>query len=430
MSRSRFLIIFISLAFAVSAIVIAVSSHRALSGSSDFDVYYDAGRAIRTANPVYTVDRRAVNTSGSPFVYPPFFACLISFFPLLPIPIAASLWNLLNVFFFLQGVILIHKMLGKPDLSRLKLEPQVGWVGLVLLLSLIALVDNIAMAQVNPLIFFLVMLGLEQYRQRAAWRGGFWLGVATSIKLVPLIFFVFFLIERNRKVLVGGVVAALICFWLLPSFLVGQARNAEYHRAWFHETIQDHLTPLTLPFYATQLNPSHQNLQAVLFRLIIDWEHREATGGPHGKEFHFRTSLRLSEAWAGHVSGGLCAMLFLIFCWALFRAERHTQTLWMFGSMMSCIITAMLLLSPKVRTHFYVFLCFPWLVMLHRIVGMKLKGNLLSAEKRTLLSSSLLYFLLAIPYCKFLGMGAWSVLILFVHFTRDLFRTPNTMEPS
>ena len=425
MSQPSFRRIGLPLLFLILAgfLLVQISSHRAVNGSSDFDTYYFAGRSVLEDKPIYTVARHAVNLSKSPFVYPPFFAYLISSLTLLPISWAASLWNFLNVFFFLGSLVLLHRLLADKEGKMVWFQkPALFWKGVFWVLALSVLIDNLVMAQVNIFVFFLILLAIERYLNKQEIESGFWLGVASAIKLIPLIFLFYFLIKRKWNVCVGGFIAFVLCFWLFPLLTVGAARSTDHSRAWVDETIRDQTEPRTLGFYSTQLNPSHQNLQAVVFRWVIDWEFRERTGGPNGRAFLLRTPIRLSEVQAGHAARAASGLLFLVLCLALIGRKREGEkSKDVFLSEIGCLLSAMVLLSPKMRSHFFVFLIFPWAMLVRSVVQGK-NRKVIRAAKRTLIASALFYCLQGFRYLKFLGAGAFSALALFIFFAATLLK--------
>lgn len=397
--------------------IVLVSNHRAKSGSSDFDVYYYAGKAVLTDEALYTINRHSVNQSSSPYVYPPFFACLISALALFPIGVSAAVWNLFNIGFFAASLVIIRNLLNTGGITVTPFRgKQLVFTFFVTILFILILIDNIAMAQVNLFVLFLFLLGFQEIKKKQHILGGFWLGAATAVKLIPVIFFVYFAVKRQWKVLWGGLIAFIFCFWLFPMLVLGPAKNSAYLKSWYQETLQDQTEPETLGFYSTQLNPSHQNLQAVIFRLVIDWEFRERTGGAHGKEFFFRTPLRLTEKQAGNVARGmsLAVLLILVASWIWNRKKANPN----FDLQeIAATLSAMFLLSPKARSHFFIFLLLPYILLL--------KEALVSGDKKierqakgTLVSSVIFYFLQTIQYFKYLGAGAWSALILFFYFLR------------
>jgi len=413
------------LLLALVGVTIGVSSHRAVSGSSDFDVYYHAGKALLEKTSIYTVERHTVSASKSPFVYPLFFACLMAPLTIFSIAWSASIWNMLNLFLFFINIKLILKI-TKFSVDRITIRKNWHWVLLISTLTAITLIDNIAMAQANILIFFLSLLGIERFQSGKPTQAGLWLGFATAIKLIPLIFFVYFFIKRQWRVLWGGVIAFIITFGLVPFLFVG-SKTVIYHAQWFQETVQDHATPLTLPFYSTQLNPSHQNLQAVAFRWLIDWEFRERTGGDHGKEFFFRPPWRFDERSASQIVQWLNVAFFLFFCMLLVLDRRTDNDQRSFADVIALTLTAMMLFAPKTRTHFYVFMLFPWWILFQRVVQPKDEPDKQLASSSFLVSCCF-YFLQGIQYCKFLGTGAWSVLVLFIYFTHSLFRKGSQLK--
>lgn len=394
-----------------------VAGHRALSGSSDFDVYYYAGKAVSERAPLYTIAGHSVNSSGSPFVYPPFFAFLMAPLAALPIYQAAILWNIISLCSFLGALFLIIQIIGfEKDLKTRLHEKNIVWLFLFAALVITVLIDNLAMAQVNCFVFFLVMLGVFYLRKSRDFLSGFWIGIAACVKLFPAIFFPYYVIERKWKALLGALAALILCAAIVPAAFTGVSRSMELHQQWFQETLKAQATPKTLAFYSTQLNPSHQDLRAAVFRWVIDWEFRERTGGPNGREFIFRTPLRLSEEQAGYAANAAIGIAVLILFIILIKTSRKPgKNIFLYS--ISLILTTMVLVSPKARSHFFVFLVFPWSVLIEQMIAC---GKNKRREKQVFLISAFFYFAQGVKYLKFLGFGALSVLTLWIYFVVKL----------
>ncbi len=419
MAKSRIFQIFLILT--ILAVTSLVAGHRALSGSSDFDTYYYAGKAILEGLPLYTISQHSVNLSQSPFVYPPFFAFFITPFSILPIYFAAAAWNAFSLFSFLAALFLMGRMMNLtfyPD------QKNIVWGIIFIVLSAAVLIDNLVMGQVNCFVFFLAIFGIYLLEKARDFWSGFWIGVAACIKLFPAIFFPYFLIRRKWSALLGGLAAALVCICLVPGASFGISKTIELHRQWIDETIRPHMMPKTLAFYSNQLNPSHQDLKAVVFRWVIDWRHREATGGPHGREFFFRLPYGLSEKQSGTAGNAAVGFIFLSFIFIMIKNGRMKDKE-SFLYTVSLILTTMVLVSPKARSHFFVFLTFPWLVLVNQI-SVCAKNR--KTEKRFLLTSAVFYFAQAVKYFKFLGFGAFSALTLWIYFTYKLAKGKNDQQ--
>ena len=412
----------------VVAVVCLVSAHRAKSGSSDFDVYYNAGKAVMSGEPLYTVSRHAVNRSKSPYVYPPFFAFFMVGFSQLPVQAAACLWNLFSLAAFAGSLMLIHRLVvGDASPQFWWSKEARPWTLFFSALALMVLADNLAMAQVNGFVLLLTLLGLNHVKHSRDTAGGFWIGVASAVKIIPALFFLYFLLRGRWRTLWGGFMALAACLVLVPILSVGFGRMTDLNRSWFQETVRDHATPRTLGFYSSQLNPSHQDLRATVFRWIIDWEFRERTGGPNGRAVVFRTPIRLTEIRAGQAANAAAALILVLFIAALARLSSTAETDPSHLLKAACLVlTAMVLISPKVRSHFFAFLWLPWAVLVYRISR---ESGRKPAAMRTAsvgLVSGALYLAQGVRYLKFLGAGCYSALVLFLYFFFDAFRRNNT----
>jgi hypothetical protein len=295
------------------------------------------------------------------------------------------------------------------------------WSALVALLIVVSAADNLAMAQANCFVLFLVLVSLMRFREGKDVEAGFWIGFAAAIKAIPALFFPLFVFHRRWKALAGILFAALICGWLVPAGLVGTQKNVEYHRQWLSDVATDGLSPLSLPFFASQLNASNQSLRAVVFRWALDSEHRFATGAANGREFLFRSPLRFSQLDAGRLASGSFFALAAITLFTLWRSARDEKRKGTIDAAVSMLFAAMVLLAPQARSHVLMFLCVPWLVLLKKVLSEN-SGLGHSVARAALLVSALLYLSQADRYFKFLGAGCLSALVVFVYFVWFLLR--------
>jgi len=409
--RNLFLALFI---LAVVLLLIPFSAHRAAKGSSDFDVYYYAGKALLNGAPIYSVDGKAATLSQSPFLYPPFFACVISPFSFFSIATAAGLWNILNFLFMVgSGIVLTRSFFYSLNgLFRQSFRLIALRITFLLFIILICL-DNLAMAQINPAVFFFLVFAFECVLRKKDTAAGISLAGAIAMKLIPLIFLPYFILKQKWRLVTSCLVSLICFFWLFPSLSVGFQKNLEYYDA-FQRSVEGQRTPVKLPFYASQLSPSHQNLQSVLFRLSIDWDFREHTGGPNGRAFVFRTPIRFSEKTASEIAIASVILLLIAGFYLISRSRMNdSQCL----QEISFVLILMFLSAPKMRSHGFIYLVFPLMYLAEQCLS---KNKNTKTIQKIFFMSAFFYLLQGIKYFKFLGAGCFSALILLVYFGKEL----------
>lgn len=205
----------------VAAGLIASISPRRTSG--DFDVYYAAGSNYLARAPLYEA-----HSGIEEFKYLPLFALAFSPLSLLGKLPALYLWNILNIILLYLVFYLFYK-LRLFSLSTAK--------DLLLLIFLAALcgrylVSNIRIGQSNILLSFLLALVMYLDCRKDEVKAGFTLALCLVIKLLPLLFLVYFLLRRKFR-LAGFTVLFLSVFLLLPALYSGWRLNLNYLQEWF-----------------------------------------------------------------------------------------------------------------------------------------------------------------------------------------------------
>jgi len=231
----------------------AICIHRSNKGSNDFDTFYYAGQAVWAGEGIYYIgEYYEENPKIGPFLYPPFAACFFSIFALLPLSVAAFLWNFLNCLLFLGSLHLIYRLVI-PDILHSS-DPHDRslpnlWKGIprlnkifVVAICLILFLDNITMAQVNILVGFLCLLALYLWKREWKLVAGIMIAVATFIKVAPALFCLYFLLKRQWRVLIGFVMGSFLCIFIIPTLLFGFNTNRLYHQQFLGRTIKPIVT--------------------------------------------------------------------------------------------------------------------------------------------------------------------------------------------
>ncbi len=237
-------------------------------GSTDFDTYYYAARRIASGEPVY------MEIKGlSPYIYPPFFACLMIPLTAFNMETASLVWYAANLaFFYLSILICAFFVFGKKGIDAKAFNRSFPFVpkALFLAVSSVLFLDNIAMLQVNILIFFAVLLALYFFRKGNDILSGLFLGMAISIKITPVLFLAYFLFKREFRASFFTVLWLVIFSFAVPAILMGHENTAGAFAAW-NENMFAKSTSFK-PNYQmmdTMFAPSNQSVQALLTRIFV-----------------------------------------------------------------------------------------------------------------------------------------------------------------
>lgn len=426
----RILVVFL---LALTIVTGLVAARRAVKGSNDFDTFYNAGKAVITGEGIYYSGEYYETKEGSPFLYPPFAACLFAPFALLPLPVAAFLWNALSVGLFLFCAAASARILY-ADWGRVL--SGTGWFDRLLITALLmaVLLDNLTMAQINILVLALTLGALLLGSKRRDFGCGALLAVAVFTKLTPALFLFFFFFKRRWKVLAGFAAAAIFLTLIIPTLIFGLEQNRIYHRQWAGRTLKPQLinwisslkneaphpdkktaSVLEKDRRSVLLLDKNQSLAAPVTRLFL--KDRPRYGYEPEPIYAARryekmpVLIPVPEPVLIWIIQGVQATLLLTIVLATLRTQSGP-------AVFPLIFLGMTLLSPWARSHQYI----SWIFVYLAILSEGRTSRLIAAAR----AAAIFYFLQAIPYGKAFGMGTWANLLLFTSYAAYLFRRPNT----
>jgi hypothetical protein len=170
---------------------------------SDAAAYWNAGLRLRDGAPLYPV---LANVDASEvYRYAPWFAWLAVPFTYLPVPVAGALWS---------AVLLAASGLALVPLARAK-----AWVAVAFFAPI--LVGISAVGNVHPLLIAPLVWSVERRS------GPFWIGVAASLKVFPVLFALVYLGRRQwARAVAALAVTALLWAPALLYDLHGYATEA------------------------------------------------------------------------------------------------------------------------------------------------------------------------------------------------------------
>lgn len=196
MARSERAARFIATGIAFGWLAYTLASWFLAWNPADARAYYFAAERLRDGAPLYpTMDPDAHEV----FRYAPWFAAAFLPLTVLPIEVATHLWSL--------------AMLGCAGLAVLPVLRIGGRAAMVVAALLGAPLAETAMfGNAHPLV--VAMLSWTIVRPSAAW----WLGIATSIKFVPIVFVAPWLSKRRWRDSLVAVTVSLLLFLPMVAF--------------------------------------------------------------------------------------------------------------------------------------------------------------------------------------------------------------------
>jgi alpha-1,2-mannosyltransferase len=221
---------------------------------------------------------------------------------------------------------------------------------LVLLLSLRPILGDLHHGNNNLLILFLVVAMYYAWRRGYDITSGLLLGLATSYKVTPALFFVYFLYKRSWRTVGWGMLGLGIFLVIIPGLVIGPAFNGECMGMWWHRMV----TPFVANG-ATSPIEINQSLPGVLMRLLT------YVSPGHGRyDTHLDLHLMSLPPWMVNyvIKGAALALLGLLaFLCRTKTTDRSDPRL--LGEVALVVLT-MLFISERSWKHHYVTVLLPY----------------------------------------------------------------------
>jgi hypothetical protein len=176
--------------------------HVATDPFVDLHTYYDAGTRLNAGEPLY--DPNATQSKGL-YLYPPFLAILFRPLALLPFDAVAALW-------LAASIVAVALTVRRAGIR----EPVVIALGLLAL----PILWSLSIGQVEPFITLLMAFGSPVG-----------IGIATSIKLVPVLVGVYWVLRRDWRSL-GRLAATLAVLGVFQLVLEPEATRTWLELGW------------------------------------------------------------------------------------------------------------------------------------------------------------------------------------------------------
>jgi alpha-1,2-mannosyltransferase len=289
--------------------------NKGVGQSQDFEVFYIAGKRILAGD--FEIYKFA--DANMPYKYWPGFAYLMIPLAVLPVPVAQTVWALLNIGAMFAVLVLVLR----------GLSPAGNWWVISawsLVLTGQALTDHFMDGQINLLIVAAMLVAFQIIGTNRSWRafgGVMLLLAAAAVKLFPLLVFLLFVVKREWR-LTAQAAVAVVLFALVPFLPVGIEAGLDQYRMWF-AILADSGNHLNLAWTTNQS----------LFGMFL------------------RFPISLELAGTLHKAASLLVVGLLVF--GISKSPLHgiDRVFVLDFTMVAC---GMLLVSPLTWIHYYVFL--------------------------------------------------------------------------
>ncbi len=272
----------------------------------------------------------------------------ISLYPLMVMPTVAGAmcWFAIKVA-MTTAVLLMCFEIVKPR-GQTAFPPMMR--SLILLLALRPILGDLHHGNNNLLILFLVMSMYYAWRKGWDIGAGLLLALATSYKVTPALFFIYFAYKRSWRTLTWGLLGMGIFLIIVPSVVIGPTFNGECLGMWFDRMI----TPFIVK-NASSPPEINQSMVAVLTRLLTN-----LTPGQGRYDTHVDVNFVSLPAWmVGYLFKALAVGMLGLLAFLCRTKTTDRRDPRMLGEI-SLIVLTMLFLSERSWKHHYVTLLLPY----------------------------------------------------------------------
>lgn len=197
------------------------------SGKVDLAVFYTAGSAITQQADLKPIElytqskiRPAIEVirkqdGGSHYLYLPQAALLFAPATILPFKTFASVWAMLDILLVIISVYaVVYWLIGDKHIFRWR------WTIMVALVTLAKTTESLtSTGQINGAILALLVLTFIGIQQHKTITSGISLGIATTLKVFPVIWFPYFALKKQWRLCIAGIVTGML-LWVasMPFF--------------------------------------------------------------------------------------------------------------------------------------------------------------------------------------------------------------------
>jgi Glycosyltransferase family 87 len=243
----------------LATLVVVVQALRAVGKTNDFDVYYEAATAVVGGDSPYEFLGRLRRT----YVYPPFFASILAPLAFLPRDLAGLIWSVLNLSCLVGSLRLLRRFLSFHRQPLL-----ITAVSFLLIYPFV--VNTVRTGQVGLILLFLMLMAGVSCLDGRTLRAPIALATAVSIKLVPALIALGWLIERRWR-LVGWTVAwILVLSLLVPVIAMGPAGAMDAIGQYGEVFLVGSLADGSVPVWFGYRGYNSQSLLSAVYRWTSD----------------------------------------------------------------------------------------------------------------------------------------------------------------
>jgi len=194
------------------------------------DIGYDLTVYLMASNALFNNNNPYLINPSCPYIYPLFLAFIFYPFKILPYSISIILWYVINILSLYYSVKIIVEISNK----NIKIKWQNNLIIpliIIFILLITPIQSNLLCGQINIVVLLFCIL-FYKYMYSDDFLSSIYLSIAISIKLFPIIFFVFLIFNKKYKILLLSIIfTVLLC--LLPMIIIGN-KIFDYYITYFN----------------------------------------------------------------------------------------------------------------------------------------------------------------------------------------------------
>jgi hypothetical protein len=283
----------------------------------------------------------------------------ITLYPLMVLPTVsgAMCWFALKVVLTTATLLMCFQIVRRPDGT---FPPM--FRSLVLILSLRPILGDLHHGNNNLLILFLVVGMFHAWRHGFDIAAGMLLALATSYKVTPALFFVYFAYKRSWRTVVWGLLGMGIFVLIVPSVIVGTEFNAECLGTWWTRMI----TPFVFKGESSG-QEFNQSIAGLMSRLLTYLNTGRGRYTPH-----FDWHVASLPPWMVSYMIKAVAVIFIGLLGVLCRTRTNDRRDPRLLGEVALVVLTMLFVSERSWKHHYVTVILPYTYLVAEFFSSKL----------------------------------------------------------
>ena len=316
----------------------------------DYPLWYQVGRLVLTGGDLYPKTGQIFA-----FLYPPFAAVLLAPFSLFGRAVSILCIDLVNVASWWVAAKLSGRLADAPD-------DKTWWVvALPSVLALPFIWDMYDLGQPNLMLLAMVLAGLVLLSDRREWSAGAMFGAAAALKAFPVAILPYLIWRRRWRAAASTVVAIAAFLLVVPAPFRGFERNLDEVKTWAAGMVFSASEKGFGQRPDQNWGWKNNSIIAVTHRYVrpINAEAENPKAAPLSVNV-----VDLTYDQANIVLAVVAALLGLGFVIALPPEKRRTPA--SDAAEYALLIALMTIASPLARAYYFVWLLFPFTVLVYR----------------------------------------------------------------